>query len=222
MGPKIASSGNLAPRASWEPPGLDFQAFWGSFWGSQIGRKTIPKMIRLFTAAPFFWQWPTLTIVWFLQYKSYFFSFGLVDVFHKKCLKIQPKMEAQKTTGKPCQGRPKIVLKCLKILEFCVEKCQLAPKRAGFCRVVFFILFLEQFLEPFWTNFGSQNGAKINEKTIQNSINISIGFLSGSWTVFDQFWYFCRHPGSSKMELSCRRGAIFKKIRIFRSDPFLD
>ena len=44
MGPKIASSGNLAPRASWEPPGLDFQAFGGSFWGSQIGRKTVPKM----------------------------------------------------------------------------------------------------------------------------------------------------------------------------------
>ena len=33
MGPKIASSGNLAPRASWELPRLDFQAFWGSFWG---------------------------------------------------------------------------------------------------------------------------------------------------------------------------------------------
>ena len=43
MGPKIASSGNLAPRASWEPPGLDFQAFWGSFWGSQIGRKNGTK-----------------------------------------------------------------------------------------------------------------------------------------------------------------------------------
>ena len=27
MGPKIVSSGNLAPRASGEPPGLDFQAF---------------------------------------------------------------------------------------------------------------------------------------------------------------------------------------------------
>ena len=27
MDPKVASSGNLAIRASWEPPGLDFQAF---------------------------------------------------------------------------------------------------------------------------------------------------------------------------------------------------
>ena len=44
MGTKIASSGNLAPRASWEPPGLDFQAFGASFWGSQIGRKPVPKM----------------------------------------------------------------------------------------------------------------------------------------------------------------------------------
>ena len=33
MEPKVASSGNLAIRASWEPPGLDFQAFWGSFLG---------------------------------------------------------------------------------------------------------------------------------------------------------------------------------------------
>ena len=30
-GPKIASSGNLAPRASWEPLGLDVGAFWGPF-----------------------------------------------------------------------------------------------------------------------------------------------------------------------------------------------
>ena len=43
MSPKIASSGNLAPRAFLEPPGLDFQAFWGSFWGSQIGRKNGTK-----------------------------------------------------------------------------------------------------------------------------------------------------------------------------------
>ena len=52
MGPKTASSGNLAPRASWEPPGLDFQAFWGSFWGSQIGRKTLPKMSRFWGPGP--------------------------------------------------------------------------------------------------------------------------------------------------------------------------
>ena len=44
--------------------------------------KPIPKMMRLFTAAPFFLELPTLTIVWFLQYESYFFSFGLFDVFH--------------------------------------------------------------------------------------------------------------------------------------------
>ena len=29
--PKTASSGNLAPRASWEPLGLDFGAVWGPF-----------------------------------------------------------------------------------------------------------------------------------------------------------------------------------------------
>ena len=43
MGPKIASSANLAPRPSWEPPGLDVQAFWGSFSSSQIGRKNATK-----------------------------------------------------------------------------------------------------------------------------------------------------------------------------------
>ena len=31
MAPKTASSGNLAPRASWEPLGLDVGAFWGPF-----------------------------------------------------------------------------------------------------------------------------------------------------------------------------------------------
>ena len=77
-------------------------------------------MMRLFTAAPFFLELPTLTIVWFLQYESYFFSFGLFDVFHRKCLKIQPKTEAQKTTGKTCQGGPKIIPKCIEISRFCV------------------------------------------------------------------------------------------------------
>ena len=33
MDPKVASSGNLAIRASWEPPGLDFQAFGGVILG---------------------------------------------------------------------------------------------------------------------------------------------------------------------------------------------
>ena len=31
MAPKTASSDNLAPRATWEPLGLDFGPFWGPF-----------------------------------------------------------------------------------------------------------------------------------------------------------------------------------------------
>ena len=44
--------------------------------------------------------------------------------------------------------------------------------------------FFGSLLDPFWTNSGSQNGIKINEKSIQISIKISVGFWSGSWTVF--------------------------------------
>ena len=77
-------------------------------------------------------------------------------------------------------------------------------------------------MEPFWTNFGSQNGAKIDEKSIQNSIIISVGFWSGYWTIFDQFWERSGEPEPSKMELSCRRGANFEKITFFRLDAVLD
>ena len=62
----------------------------------------------------------------------------------------------------------------------------------------------------------------INKKSIQNSIKISVGFWSGSWTFLDQFWGCFLDPGPSKMELSCRRGAIFEKITFFRSDTVLD
>ena len=60
---------------------LCFYHFLDDF-SSFFQEKTIPKMMRLFTAAPFFLELPTLTIVWFLQCESYFFSFGLFDVFH--------------------------------------------------------------------------------------------------------------------------------------------
>ena len=43
-------------------------------------------------------------------------------------------------------------------------------------------------MEPFGTNFGIQNESKIDEKSIQNSIKISVGFWSGYWNVFAQFW----------------------------------
>ena len=65
-------------------------------------------------------------------------------------------------------------------------------------------------------------GAKINEKSIQNSIKISIGFLSVSWSVFGQFWERFGEPEPSKMVFSCRRGAIFEKIMFFRLDKVLD
>ena len=129
------------------------------FWSFFL-EKTIPKMMRLFTAAPFFLELPTLTIVWFLQYESYFFSFGLFDVFHWKCLKIQPKTEAQKTTGKTCQGGPKIIPKCLEILRFCVWKCHLAPKQQCFAELSFSHFFCFHFFDifgGFQAHLGSQD-----------------------------------------------------------------
>ena len=116
--------------------------------------------MRLFTAAPFFLELPTLTIVWFLQYESYFFSFSLFDVFHRKCLKIQPKTEAQKTTGKTCQGGPKIIPKCLKISRFCVWKCHLAPKQQCFAELSFSHFFCFHFFDifgGFQAHLGSQD-----------------------------------------------------------------
>ena len=52
MEPKIASSGNLAPRASWELPGLDFQAFGGSFWGFPNRSKNGTKNELIFKPGP--------------------------------------------------------------------------------------------------------------------------------------------------------------------------
>ena len=105
--------------------------------------------MSLFTAAPFFLELPTLTIVWFLQCESYFFSFGLFDVFHWKCLKIQPKTEAQKTTGKTCQRAPKIIPKCLQILEFPAQKRQLALKKSCFVDLFFSCFFRYHFFGLF-------------------------------------------------------------------------
>ena len=82
---------------------------------------------------------------------------------------------------------------------------------------VFWIIFgaiLDQFWEPNW----SQNQYKIDSKFDQ----ISVGFLSGSWTVFDWFWRSFGDPWPSKMELSCGRGANFEKITFFRPDTVLD
>ena len=117
-------------------------------------------MMHLFTAAPFFLDLPTLTIVWFLQYESYFFRFCLFDVFHEKCLKIQPKTEAQKNKRKTRQGEPKIIPKCLKIVDFCVRKHQLARKKPCFATVVFSCFFWCYFFDvfgPFWVHFGCQD-----------------------------------------------------------------
>ena len=85
-----------------------------------------------------------------------------------------------------------------------------------------FCTFFGSLLEPFWTNFVSQNGAQIDQKSIQNAIKISVGFWSGSWTNFDQFWEYFKDLESSKMVFSCRRGAIFEKITFFRSDKVVD
>ena len=77
-------------------------------------------------------------------------------------------------------------------------------------------------MERFWTQFETQNGAKILNKSIQNSIEVLVGFLIGSWTVFDRFWERFGDLGPSKMSVSPKRGAIFEKITFFRPDSVLD
>ena len=47
-------------------------------------------------------------------------------------------------------------------------------------------------------------------------------FLSVSWSIFDQFWERFGEPEPSKMVFSCRRGAIFEKIKFFRSSNVLN
>ena len=71
--------------------------------------------MHLFTAAPFFLDLATLTIAWFLRYESHFLIFGLLDVFHQKCLEIQPRTDAQKTNEKACRQGPKMIPKYDKI-----------------------------------------------------------------------------------------------------------
>ena len=77
-------------------------------------------------------------------------------------------------------------------------------------------------MERFWSHFGSQNKAKIIKKSIQNSIEILVGFLIGSWTVLGGFWERFGDPGPSKISVSLKRGAIFEKITFFRPDSVLD
>ena len=135
-----------------------FITFSMNFW-SFFHEKTIPKIMRLFASAAFFLDLPTLTIVWFLQYESYFFGFGLFDAFHSKCLKIQPKTEFPKTIGKACQRAPQIIPKRLKILEISARKRQRALKKPGFVEPCFSYFFRHHFpgiFGQFWINFGLQ------------------------------------------------------------------
>ena len=76
-------------------------------------------------------------------------------------------------------------------------------------------------LAPKWLPKGSRNRAKIDKKTIQKSIGILVGLLKGLGSVFDQFWERFGDPGPSKMNVSCRRGAIFQKFTFLGSDSFL-
>ena len=60
------------------------------------------ETLHFSTAAPFFLDLATLTIVWFLRYESHFLIFGLCDAFHEKCSEIQAKTEVQKSIEKEC------------------------------------------------------------------------------------------------------------------------
>ena len=87
------------------------------------------KTLHVSTAAPLFLDLATLTIVWFLQYESHFLIFGLLDVFHQKCLEIQPKTEAQKNIENTCRQGPKMIPKCVKIRGFFYRKRYIASKK---------------------------------------------------------------------------------------------
>ena len=76
-------------------------------------------------------------------------------------------------------------------------------------------------MAPKWSPKGSRNRAKIDKKTIRKSIEILVGLLKGLGSVFDQFWERFGDPGPSKMNVSCRRGAIFKIVLFIRVDFFV-
>ena len=114
------------------------------------------KALHFSTAAPLFLDLATLTIVWFLQYESHFLIFGLFDVFHQKCLEIQPKTEAQKNIEKTCRQGPKMIPKYVKIRCCFHQKRYIAPKMLVFELLIFCLCFGMVFSSIF-VDFGSQN-----------------------------------------------------------------
>ena len=80
------------------------------------------------TAAPFFFDLATLTIVCILQYESHFPCFCFYQVFRKKCFKFQSKTKAQKNIRKCCPWGRKTHPKCIKIQCFSFREHQIAPK----------------------------------------------------------------------------------------------
>ena len=114
------------------------------------------KTLHFSTAAPFFWDLANLTIAWFLRYESHFLIFGLFDIFHQKCIEIQPRMEAQKTNEKACRQGPKMIPKYVKIRCFFHQKRYIAPKLLVFELLIFCLCFGMVFSAIF-VDFGSQN-----------------------------------------------------------------
>ena len=87
------------------------------------------ETLHFSTAAPFFLDLATLTIVWFLRYESHFLIFSILGVFHQKCLKIRTKTEAEKNREKACRQEPKMIPKYVKIQGFFTQKRYIAPKQ---------------------------------------------------------------------------------------------
>ena len=78
----------------------------------------------------------------------------------------------------------------------------------------------------FWRPKGVQKAPKMElklfKKSIQKSIEILVGVLSGFWSIVVQLWVCSWDPGPSKMSVWCRRGAIFQEFTFFMPDSVLD
>ena len=69
-----------------------------------------------------FFNLATLTIVWFLQYESYFFIFCVFSFLQQKSPKIDAKTRSQKIVKKRWSGHPFWVPKSMKIDAGRIEK----------------------------------------------------------------------------------------------------
>ena len=111
-------------------------------------------MMCLFTAAPFFLDLATFTIVWFLQYESYFFGFGLLGVFSFKILNNSTQHGSPKNRRKSRPAGTQNHPKMSKNIGIFRPKTPTGTKKAVFCRARFFMIFSAPYFRYFWLILG--------------------------------------------------------------------